>query len=307
MKNLVTGGSGFLGFHLIKELLAMEETVISIDNFVTGDENNSQFFKGNNLFQFFFHDAVNPIDLDVDRIWHFACPASPLYYKNFPIKTSETCFIATFNMLNLAKKNNARILLASSSEVYGNPEVHPQKEDYKGAVNITGERSCYNEGKRIAESITFDYRRVYKTDVRIARIFNTYGPQMRLNDGRVVSNFITQALKDQPLTVFGDGSQTRSFCYVDDLIRGLIDLMNSDYPGPVNLGNNEECSIINLAKIIRNKINKDLKIEFSNACPDDPLRRNPSIQLAEKIINWEPKINLDIGLDKTISFFRSYF
>ena len=165
----------------------------------------------------------------------------------------------------------------------------------------------YYEGKRIAESITFDYRRVYKTDVRIARIFNTYGPQMRLNDGRVISNFITQALKDQPLTVFGDGTQTRSFCYVDDLIRGLIDLMNSDYPGPVNLGNNEECSIINLAKIIRNKINKDLKIEFSNACPDDPLRRNPSIQLAEKIINWEPKINLDIGLDKTISFFRSYF
>ena len=307
MKNLVTGGAGFVGSHLIDRLMRDKEHVICIDNFVTGTKKNINYWINNSNFELINHDIVNPIELDVDKIWHLACPASPIHYQINPIKTAKTSFLGTYNMLGMAKKCKAKFLLASTSEVYGDPEIHPQSEQYNGNVNPTGIRSCYDEGKRIAESLTSDYMRNHGTDIRIARIFNTYGPRMLANDGRVISNFICQALKNKPLTIYGKGLQTRSFCYIDDLVEGLIKLMNASYKYPVNLGNPEEFSIIDLARIIRDKINKNVQIILKELPPDDPKQRNPNINLAREKLQWEPFIKLDKGLDKTIEYFKNNF
>ena len=307
MKNLVTGGAGFVGSHLIDRLMRDKEHVICIDNFVTGTKKNINYWINNSNFELINHDIVNPIELDVDKIWHLACPASPIHYQINPIKTAKTSFLGTYNMLGMAKKCKAKFLLASTSEVYGDPEIHPQSEQYNGNVNPTGIRSCYDEGKRIAESLTSDYMRNHGTDIRIARIFNTYGPRMLANDGRVISNFICQALNNKPLTIYGKGLQTRSFCYIDDLVEGLIKLMNASYKYPVNLGNPEEFSIIDLARIIRDKINKNVEIILKELPPDDPKKRNPNINLAREKLQWEPFIKLDNGLDKTIEYFKNNF
>tara|TARA_Y100000589_G_scaffold185485_1_gene175698 strand:+ start:193 stop:1116 length:924 start_codon:yes stop_codon:yes gene_type:complete len=307
LKNLVTGGAGFVGSHLIDRLMRDKEHVICIDNFVTGTKKNINYWINNSNFELINHDIVNPIELDVDKIWHLACPASPIHYQINPIKTAKTSFLGTYNMLGMAKKCKAKFLLASTSEVYGDPEIHPQSEQYNGNVNPTGIRSCYDEGKRIAESLTSDYMRNHGTDIRIARIFNTYGPRMLANDGRVISNFICQALNNKPLTIYGKGLQTRSFCYIDDLVEGLIKLMNASYKYPVNLGNPEEFSIIDLARIIRDKINKNVQIILKELPPDDPKQRNPNINLAREKLQWEPFIKLDNGLDKTIEYFKNNF
>ncbi len=307
MKNLVTGGAGFVGSHLIDRLMRDKEHVICIDNFVTGTKKNINYWINNSNFELINHDIVNPIELDVDKIWHLACPASPIHYQINPIKTAKTSFLGTYNMLGMAKKCKAKFLLASTSEVYGDPEIHPQSEQYNGNVNPTGIRSCYDEGKRFAESLTSDYMRNHGTDIRIARIFNTYGPRMLANDGRVISNFICQALNNKPLTIYGKGLQTRSFCYIDDLVEGLIKLMNASYKYPVNLGNPEEFSIIDLARIIRDKINKNVQIILKELPPDDPKQRNPNINLAREKLQWEPFIKLDNGLDKTIEYFKNNF
>ena len=304
MRNLVTGGAGFLGSHLIDRLLNFSEEVICLDNYFTGRKKNIEKWLGNKNFELIRHDVINPIQLEVDRIWHLACPASPVHYQSNPIKTSKTSFLGTYNMLGLARRVNARILLASTSEVYGDPEIHPQPEEYKGSVNPIGIRSCYDEGKRIAESLCFDYQRMHKTEIRVARIFNTYGPRMIPNDGRVVSNFIVQALTNQPITIYGDGSQTRSFCYVDDLVNGLISLMNSTESGPINIGNPNEFTIKKLAEIILKKINSNSKIIYLTLPKDDPLQRKPVIKKALDQLNWHPKIDLNEGLNKTINYFK---
>ena len=304
MRNLVTGGSGFVGSHLIKRLLDSGEEVICIDNFFTGKKSNLANFFENPFFELIRHDVTEPIKLEVDRIWHLACPASPIHYQFNPIKTAKTSFLGTYNMLGLAKRVGARLLLASTSEIYGDPEVNPQPESYKGSVNTVGIRSCYDEGKRIAETLCSDYKRMHNTDIRIARIFNTYGPQMLPNDGRVVSNFICQALNQKSLTIYGDGSQTRSFCYVDDLVDGLIKLMNSDFNLPINLGNPNEIEIKYLAELIKAKINPDINVINKPLPEDDPMQRRPVIDLALSKLNWEPKIDLNIGLERTISYFR---
>ena len=304
MRNLITGGAGFIGSHLIKKLLNNGEEVICLDNYFTGSKSNLKEFFGKSNFELIRHDVTEPILVEVDKIWHLACPASPIHYQRNPIKTSKTIFLGTYNMLGLAKRINAKFLLASTSEIYGDPEVSPQYESYRGRVNTTGIRSCYDEGKRIAETLTSDYERIHGIDVRIARIFNTYGPNMHPADGRVVSNFIVQALNNKNLTVYGDGTQTRSFCYVDDLIDGLIKLMDSQYTNPINLGNPEEFKIIELANIIRRKINPNISIEKVKLPEDDPLQRKPNIELAIKELNWEPKIKLNEGLEKTIGYFK---
>ena len=304
IRNLVTGGLGFLGSHLIDRLMLTGEEVICLDNTYTGSKRNVISWWNNPLFEFIRHDVTVPIRVEADRIWHLACPASPIHYQYNPIKTAKTNFLGTYNMLGLATRVNARILLASTSEVYGDPEIHPQPESYRGNVNPIGRRSCYDEGKRIAESLCFDYKRMHGLDIRVARIFNTYGPRMLPQDGRVVSNFIVQALENKPITIYGDGSQTRSFCYVDDLIDGLIKLMNGDVSGPINIGNPKEFTILELANIIRKKINPKLDIIYKNLPEDDPTQRKPLIKKARESLNWEPKISLDIGLDKTINFFR---
>ncbi len=303
--NLVTGGAGFLGSNLIYKLLSYGEKVICLDNFETGQKNNIIKLLNQENFQLINHDVSVPIIIEVDRIWHLACPASPIHYQSNPIKTMETNFMGTFNMLNLAKKNDADFLLASTSEVYGNPEVHPQDELYKGSVNTTGRRSCYIEGKRIAETLSTEFKRMYGTKIRIARIFNTYGPNMSVNDGRVVSNFIIQALKGNPLTVYGDGTQTRSFCYVDDLVRGLMNLMDSDFHNPINLGYPKEYSINQLAELIIQNIDLNLKIILQPLPPDDPKKRKPKIDLALRELNWKPEVNLKDGLLLTINYFQS--
>jgi len=303
--NLVTGGAGFLGSHLIDRLMQAGEKVLCVDNYQTGRKENLQKWLNNPNLELIRHDVTEPIIVEVDRIWHLACPASPVHYQHNPIKTAKTNFLGTYNMLGLAKRLKARFLLASTSEVYGDPEVHPQPESYRGCVNPIGIRSCYDEGKRIAETLCFDYKRTYNLDIRVVRIFNTYGPRMLHNDGRVVSNFITQALLNKPLTVYGDGSQTRSFCYVDDLIEGIIRLMNSDCEGPVNIGNPTEFTILELAKLVKEKINPNLEIIFKSLPQDDPLQRKPVIDLAKKHLNWKPEIDLETGLDKTIEDFRS--
>ena len=304
-RNLVTGGSGFLGSHLSKELLKRGEEVICIDNFFTGTKKNIKPFMNHPYFELIRHDVTEPIKIEVDKIWHLACPASPIHYQFNPIKTTKTSFLGTYNMLGLAKRVGAKFLLASTSEVYGDPEEHPQKESYKGSVNTTGIRSCYDEGKRIAETLCSDYKRINGVDTRIMRIFNTYGPNMRFDDGRVVSNFIIQALKKEKITLYGEGKQTRSFCYVDDLIEGMILLMDSNYQKPMNIGNPKEFSIKELAYLVRDLINPNLEFEYKDLPQDDPKQRKPSIVLAKEVLNWEPKIELKEGLIKTIKWFKS--
>ena len=304
-RNLVTGGSGFLGSHLSKKLLERGEEVICIDNFFTGTKKNMESLLCNPNLEIIRHDVTEPIKIEVDKIWHLACPASPIHYQFNPIKTTKTSFLGTYNMLGLAKRVGAKLLLASTSEVYGDPEVHPQTESYKGSVNTIGIRSCYDEGKRIAETLCSDYQRVHGVDIRIMRIFNTYGPNMRFDDGRVVSNFIIQALKNKNITLYGGGEQTRSFCYVDDLIEGMILLMESNYQKPMNIGNPNEFSIKQLAYLVRDLINPNLEFEYKALPQDDPKQRKPSIILAKEILNWEPKIELEEGLLKTIDWFKS--
>lgn len=304
MRNLVTGGAGFLGSHLIDRLINDSQEVICLDNYFTGRKSNINNWLGHQNFELIRHDVINPIELEIDRIWHLACPASPIHYQINPIKTSKTSFLGTYNMLGLARRVGAKILLASTSEVYGDPEIHPQAEEYKGSVNPIGIRSCYDEGKRIAESLCFDYKRMHGTEIRVARIFNTYGPRMLINDGRVVSNFIVQALTNKPITIFGEGSQTRSFCYVDDLIDGLISLMNSNKSGPINIGNPEEFTIKELAEIILKKINSNSKLLYLPLPEDDPLQRKPVIEKAKKLLGWSPKVNLEKGLENTIHYFK---
>ena len=304
-RNLITGGAGFLGSHLAKKLLDLEQEVICLDNFYTGNKSNIKDFIRNNDFELIRHDITKPINLEVDQIWHLACPASPIHYQFNPIKTLKTSFMGTLNMLGLAKRVGAKFLLASTSEVYGDPEEHPQKESYRGSVNTTGIRSCYDEGKRIAETLCSDYQRIHGVDVRIMRIFNTYGPNMRFDDGRVISNFITQSLRNKPITIFGDGNQTRSFCYVDDLINGMFLLMESNYKLPINIGNPNEFTIKELAYIVKTLINPNLELAFEDLPLDDPKQRKPSIALAKKILDWEPKIELEEGLIKTINWFKN--
>jgi len=305
LRNLVTGGAGFIGSHLISKLLENNEEVICLDNYFTGNKSNIIRHIENPLFELIRHDVTEPLQIEVDRIWHLACPASPKHYQKNPIKTAKTSFLGTYNMLGLAKRVNAKFLLASTSEVYGDPEVHPQYEKYWGSVNPIGIRSCYDEGKRIAETLCFDYYRTHNVDISIARIFNTYGPNMAIDDGRVISNFIIQALRGNNLTVYGNGLQTRSFCYVDDLILGLLKIMNSKGTGPINIGNDEEFTIEELARLVISKINKNLQLNFKDLPADDPKQRKPDLKLINKTLNWKPKIKLSEGLDQTINYFRS--
>ncbi|AFY38253.1 UDP-glucuronate decarboxylase [[Leptolyngbya] sp. PCC 7376] len=305
MRILVTGGAGFLGSHLIDRLMEAGHEVICLDNFYTGRKQNVLKWMRNPYFELVRHDITEPIRLEVDQIYHLACPASPVHYQYNAIKTVKTNVIGTLNMLGLAKRVKARFFLASTSEVYGDPEVHPQPETYWGNVNSIGIRSCYDEGKRMAETLTFDYHRSNDVDIRVVRIFNTYGPRMLPNDGRVVSNFIVQALQGKPLTVYGDGSQTRSFCYVSDLVEGFIRLMEGDYIGPVNLGNPGEYTILQLAETIQKMINPDAELIFEPLPQDDPKKRQPDITRARKYLNnWQPIIPLQEGLEKTIAYFR---
>ena len=303
-RNLVTGGAGFIGSHLIDKLMKNGEEVICLDNFCTGKKSNISNWIGHQNFELIRHDVTEPIRLEVDKIWHLACPASPIQYQKNPIKTAKTSFLGTYNMLGLARRTKSKILLASTSEVYGDPKIHPQPESYYGNVNPIGIRSCYDEGKRIAETLCFDYQRMHGADIKVIRIFNTYGPRMLPNDGRVISNFIVQALNNKKLTIQGNGKQTRSFCYVDDLIEGIIRSMDHVFCGPINLGNPSEFSIKELAELIMQKINQNLEIEYLDLPKDDPTRRRPNIKLAMEKINWEPKIDLNEGLDKTITYFK---
>jgi UDP-glucuronate decarboxylase len=301
---IVTGGAGFIGSHLIDRLMQEEHEVICLDNFYTGTKRNIAKWVGHPNFELIRHDITEPIRLEVDRIYHLACPASPVHYQYNPIKTTKVSFLGTANMLGLAKRVKARFLMASTSEVYGDPTVHPQSEDYFGNVNPIGIRSCYDEGKRVAETLCFDYHREHHLEIRVARIFNTYGPRMLENDGRVVSNFIAQSLQGKPLTVYGDGSQTRSFCYVTDLVDGLIKLMDGDQTGPVNLGNPEEYTILQLAQNIRDRINPQQEIIFKPLPQDDPKQRKPDITRAKTWLNWEPTVSIEQGLTTTIAEFK---
>ena len=301
---LVTGGAGFIGSHLCERLLNENEKVICLDNLFTGSLDNIKSLINDNKFEFVNHDITKRYYRDnIDEIYNLACPASPIHYQSNPIKTVKTCTIGVINMLGLAKKNNAKILQASTSEVYGDPEIHPQKEDYNGNVNTLGYRSCYDEGKRCAETLFMDYKREHNLNIRIVRIFNTYGPNMTKNDGRVVSNFILQALKGEDITVYGDGSQTRSFQFVDDLVNGLIKMMNSDIVGPINLGNPIELSMKNLATKVIKLTNSSSDIIYKDLPKDDPKRRRPDINLAKSLLDWNPIIDLDTGLRKTINYF----
>ena len=304
MRILVTGGAGFIGSHLIDRLMKEGHEVICLDNFYTGNKHNLLQWLDNPHFELIRHDITEPIRLEVDQIYHLACPASPIHYQYNPIKTVKTNVIGTLNMLGLAKRVKARFLLASTSEVYGDPEVHPQVEEYRGSVNPIGIRSCYDEGKRIAETLAFDYYRENNVEIRVARIFNTYGPRMLENDGRVVSNFVAQALQGIPLTVYGEGQQTRSFCYVADLVEGLIRLMNGEHTGPINLGNPDEYTILELAQAVQTLINPDAEIKFEPLPADDPRRRRPDITKAKTLLNWQPTIPLQDGLKLMIEDFR---
>lgn len=305
MRILVTGGAGFIGSHLIDRLMKQGHDVICLDNFFTGHKRNIRHWIDNPYFELIRHDITEPIRLEVDQIYHLACPASPVHYQYNPVKTIKTNVMGTLNMLGLAKRVKARFLLASTSEVYGDPDVHPQPEEYRGNVNCIGIRSCYDEGKRVAETLAFDYHRQNNVDIRIMRIFNTYGPRMFENDGRVVSNFIVQALKGTPLTVYGDGSQTRSFCYVADLVEGMMRLMNGEHIGPINIGNPGEYTILQLAETIQKMINPDAELAFKPLPQDDPKQRKPDITKAKSLLGWEPTINLEQGLKLTIEDFSS--
>lgn len=305
MRILVTGGAGFIGSHLIDRLMKQGHDVICLDNFFTGHKRNILHWIDNPYFELIRHDITEPIRLEVDQIYHLACPASPVHYQYNPVKTIKTNVLGTLNMLGLAKRVKARFLLASTSEVYGDPDVHPQPESYRGNVNCIGIRSCYDEGKRVAETLAFDYHRQNHVDIRVMRIFNTYGPRMFENDGRVVSNFIVQALKGIPLTVYGDGSQTRSFCYVSDLVEGMMRLMNGEHIGPINIGNPGEYTILQLAETIQKMINPEAELAYKPLPQDDPQQRQPDITKAKNLLGWEPKINLEQGLKLTIEDFRS--
>lgn len=307
MKNiLVTGGAGFIGSHLCEKLLAEGNHVICLDNFFTGSRKNVEHLMENKDFELIRHDIIEPILLEADEIYNLACPASPVHYQFNAIKTIKTNVLGVTNMLDLAEKTKARILQASTSEVYGDPVVHPQREDYWGNVNPIGVRSCYDEGKRVAETLMFDFHRQYNVDIRVIRIFNTYGPRMAENDGRVVSNFIIQALKNEDITIYGDGSQTRSFCYVDDLVRGMIALMNhKDFIGPVNVGNDGEYTILELAKMIIELSGSSSKIVFKPLPSDDPCKRRPDLTLAKEKLGYEPTVHVKDGLLKTIEYFRT--
>ncbi|MEO0012561.1 MAG: hypothetical protein RLZZ535_950 [Cyanobacteriota bacterium] len=305
MRILVTGGAGFIGSHLIDRLMKQGHDVICLDNFFTGHKRNIRHWLDSPYFELIRHDITEPIRLEVDQIYHLACPASPVHYQYNPVKTIKTNVMGTLNMLGLAKRVNARFLLASTSEVYGDPDVHPQPEEYRGNVNCIGIRSCYDEGKRVAETLAFDYHRQNNVDIRVMRIFNTYGPRMFENDGRVVSNFIVQALQGTPLTVYGDGSQTRSFCYVADLVEGMMRLMNGEHMGPINIGNPGEYTILQLAETIQKMINPDAQLSYKPLPQDDPKQRQPDITKAKNLLGWEPTINLEEGLKMTIEDFRS--
>ena len=304
---LVTGGAGFLGSHLCESLLREGSHVICVDNFFTGHKSNIGHLIDNENFELIRHDITFPLYLEVDEIYNLACPASPIHYQYDPVQTIKTAVHGAINMLGLAKRTRAKIFQASTSEIYGDPEVHPQNEAYWGKVNPIGARSCYDEGKRCAETLFFDYHRQYGIHIKVARIFNTYGPRMVPNDGRVISNFICQALKNDNLTIYGKGEQTRSFCFVTDMINGLVNLMNSNISGPVNIGNPEEFTILDVAKIINSKISDSQKIIFKNLPLDDPLQRKPCIDIAKTELGWEPKVNLTEGLDITINYFKDLF
>ncbi len=302
---LVTGGAGFLGSHLCESLLERGLETICVDNFFSGSKDNIRHLLSHPHFELIRQDIIHPLFVEVDQIYHLACPASPIHYQYNAIKTIKTNVIGTINMLGLAKRTKARFLLASTSEVYGNPEVHPQPESYWGHVNPIGLRSCYDEGKRVAETLAMDYHRQNNVDIKIIRIFNTYGPHMALHDGRVVSNLVIQALKNEPLTIYGDGLQTRSFCYVSDLIEGFIAIMHSEnILGPLNLGNPEERTILELAEIILKLTQSTSTIEHKPLPSDDPIRRCPDISLVKEKISWVPKIGLEQGLQKTIDYFK---
>ena len=303
-KILVTGGAGFIGSHLCKRLLDEGNEVICLDNFFTGSKENIIHLMDNPYFEVIRHDVEEKILLEVDEIYNLACPASPIHYQFDPVKTIRTSVMGAINMLDIAKRCKAKILQASTSEVYGDPQIHPQTEEYRGNVNPIGIRACYDEGKRCAETLFFDYYREYNVDIKVIRIFNTYGPNMAINDGRVVSNFIIQALKNENITIYGDGKQTRSFQYVDDLIDGMIKMMNSRENGPINLGNPNEFTMIELAKQIIKLTNSKSKIIFKELPQDDPKQRQPDITLAKEKLNWQPKIELEKGLIKTINYFK---
>jgi UDP-glucuronate decarboxylase len=305
-RTLVTGGSGFIGSHLCQRLLDMGHDVLAADNFYSSDRHNVHELLPNPRFELMRHDVTFPLYVEVDEIYHLACPASPVYYQRDPVQTTKTCVHGSINMLGLAKRLGARILLTSTSEVYGDPAVHPQSESYWGNVNPIGIRSCYDEGKRAAETLFFDYHRQHGLPIKVARIFNTYGPRMQPDDGRVVSNFIVQALKGEPLTVFGDGSQTRSFCYIDDMVDGLISLMNSprEVTGPVNLGNPGEFTMIELAKQVIALTDSDCELQHLPLPADDPVRRRPDISRAREVLGWEPAVPLSEGLARTVDYFR---
>ncbi len=303
---LVTGGAGFLGSHLCDRLIEQDNHVICVDNFFTGQKKNIEHLKNNSQFEVLRHDIVEPLAMEVDQIYNLSFPASPIHYQYNPIKTIKTSTVGMVNMLGLAKRVKARILQSSTSEVYGDPEVHPQPESYWGNVNCIGERSCYDEGKRVAESLCVNYHREHKVDIRIARIFNTYGPRMHPDDGRVVSNFIMLAINNKPITIYGDGSHTRSFCYVDDMIDGLMKLMNQENEtGPINIGNPNEISMNELASVIIELTNSSSTITNLELPSDDPKQRQPDITKAKKVLNWKPTTKLKDGLNKTINYFQS--
>jgi UDP-glucuronate decarboxylase len=304
---LVTGGAGFIGSHLCERLLRDGKDVLCVDNFFTGTKDNIAHLIGNSHFELMRHDITFPLYVEVDQIFNLACPAAPIHYQFDPVQTTKTSVHGAINMLGLAKRIKAKIVQASTSEVYGDPKVHPQREDYWGHVNPIGRRSCYDEGKRCAETLFFDYHRQHRLRIKVARIFNTYGPRMHPNDGRVVSNFIVQALKGEPITIYGQGNQTRSFCYVDDMVDALSRLMNSsdEFVGPVNLGNPAEISILDLAKRIVQLVGSESEIVFKPLPSDDPLLRRPDIMLAEATLNWQPSTALDDGLRKTIAYFKA--
>ena len=301
---LVTGGAGFIGSHLVEFLLEQGHEVLSLDNYFTGAKENLRHLLSLPELELIRHDVVNPIMLEVDQIYHLACPASPVHYQYNPVKTLKTNVMGTLNMLGLAKRVKARILLASTSEIYGDPKIHPQTEDYWGNVNCLGPRSCYDEGKRVAETLMMDYHRQNGVDIRIARIFNTYGPRMAVNDGRVISNFIVQALTAQDITIYGEGSQTRSFCYISDLVEGLVRLMNrEDCHDPVNLGNPEEYTILELARKILAMTQSPAQLVYQPLPPDDPVKRRPDITWARELLDWQPQVPLTSGLEETIPYF----
>ena len=306
-KILVTGGAGFIGSHLCEKLLNEGNDVICLDNYFTGNKKNIEHLMGNKFFEILRHDVTFPLYVEVDQIYNLACPASPVHYQFDPVQTTKTSVHGAINMLGLAKRTKARILQASTSEVYGDPEVHPQPENYWGKVNPIGIRSCYDEGKRCAETLFFDYNRQHGLEIKVARIFNTYGPNMHPKDGRVISNFIVQALKNNDITIYGTGTQSRSFCYVDDLVKGLIKLMNSreGFTGPVNIGNPNEFTMLELAEKIIDLTGSKSKIAYNPLPSDDPRQRQPVIKLAEKELKWKPEIQLEEGLLKTIEYFRN--